>query len=236
MRNEALILFHSQALRRKQKCTAKNKAQQMRTELINNLLKHSTVKTVLNPEDQNATNNSAEIVLKLQGKTVDDMFKLPDMPSTSKAELSISDDYESDSSSESSPRKQTKWVGNIHNVNVASAEFKGLPADVRYDILTDLKETRKQNSWGRLHEMPDETHEFSGFQMKRLLKRRLVQQSLESAEKEMGGKTLTLDELNKLLTEQGIATSDRDCDYRIAGDSTTRLIYISGNVVVFLIF
>lgn len=215
------------ALRRKQKCMAKNKAQQMRTELINNLLKHSTVKTVLNPEDQNATNTSAEIVLKLQSKTVDDMFKLPDMPSTSKAELSISDDYESDSSSESSPRKQTKWVGNIHNVNVASAEFKGLPADVRYDILTDLKETRKQNSWGRLHEMPDETHEFSGFQMKRLLKRRLVQQSLESAEKEMGGKTLTLDELDKLLTEQGIATSDRDCDYRIAGDSTTRLIYIS---------
>lgn len=63
--------------------------------------------------------------------------------------------------------------------------------------------------------------------MKRLLKRRLVQESLESAEKEMGGKTLTLDELNKLLTEQGVNTKDDEV-YRIAADSTTRLIYING--------
>lgn len=228
MRNKAFILFCSQALRRKQKFMAKNKAQQMRTELINNLMKHSVVKTVLNPDEQNVPNNSSEMFLKLQNKqTEDDIFKLPDMPSTSKVELTVSDDYDSDSSVELSPRKQTKWIGNIHSVDVSSSEFRSLPADVRYEILTDLKETRKQNSWGRLHEMPEESHEFSGFQMKRLLKRRLVQTSLESAEKEMGGKTLTLEELEKLLTEQGVTTTDRDCAYRIAGDSTTRLIYIS---------
>lgn len=189
---------------------AKNKAQQMRTELINNLMKHSVVKTVLNPDEQNVPNNSSEMFLKLQNKqTEDDIFKLPDMPSTSKVELTVSDDYDSDSSVELSPRKQTKWIGNIHSVDVSSSEFRSLPADVRYEILTDLKETRKQNSWGRLHEMPEESHEFSGFQMKRLLKRRLVQTSLESAEKEMGGKTLTLEELEKLLTEQGVTTTDR---------------------------
>lgn len=64
--------------------------------------------------------------------------------------------------------------------------------------------------------------------MKRLLKRRYVQQSLESAEKEMGGKTLTLEELDKLLTEQGIDTKGRDMTFRIASDDTTRLIYIKG--------
>lgn len=64
--------------------------------------------------------------------------------------------------------------------------------------------------------------------MKRLLKRRHVQASLESAEKEMGGKTLTLEELDKLLTEQGIDTKSRDAAFRVAMDSTTRLIYING--------
>lgn len=64
--------------------------------------------------------------------------------------------------------------------------------------------------------------------MKRLLKRRFVQQSLEHAEKEMGGKTLTLDELEKLLKEQGIPTNVQNYTYRIAADNTTRLIYISG--------
>ncbi|KOC63306.1 DNA repair protein complementing XP-G cells [Habropoda laboriosa] len=216
------------ALRRKQKSVAKHKAQQMRTELINNLIKHSAVKTVLNTENQNTATDSSEVPINLQNKQqVDDIFKLPDIPSTSKVELNLSNDCDSDSPDELSPRKQTKWVGNIHNVDVSSVEFKALPADVRYEILTDLKETRKQNSWGRLHEMPEESNEFSGYQMKRLLKRRLVQESLESAEQEMGGKTLTLDELDKLLTEQGINTSGRNCTYRIAGDNTTRLIYIS---------
>lgn len=135
---------------------AKNKAQKMRTDLINNLIKHSAVKTVLNTEQENVTNKSSEVVLSMQSKpTMDDIFKLPDLPSTNKAESDLSDDYDSDSSINLSPRKQTKWIGNIHNVNVASAEFKALPADVRYEILTDLKETRKQNSWGRLHEMPE---------------------------------------------------------------------------------
>lgn len=55
-----------------------------------------------------------------------------------------------------------------------------------------------------------------------------MQASLESAEKEMGGKTLTLEELDKLLTEQGVDTKGRDAAFRIAADSTTRLIYISG--------
>ncbi|CAK9809124.1 DNA excision repair protein ERCC-5 [Anthophora plagiata] len=216
------------ALRRKQKSMAKNKAQQMRTELINNLIKHSAVKTVLNTEKQDTTADSSEVAINLQNKQqVDDIFKLPDISSTSKEELNLNSDYDSDSSVELSPRKQTKWIGNIHNVDVSSVEFKALPADVRYEILTDLKETRKQNSWGRLHEMPEESNEFSGFQMKRLLKRRLVQESLECAEQEMGGKTLTLDELDKLLTEQGINTSGRNCTYRIAADNTTRLIYIN---------
>ncbi|XP_053985071.1 DNA excision repair protein ERCC-5 homolog [Hylaeus volcanicus] len=216
------------ALRRNMKSMAKNKAQQMRTELINNLIKHSAVRTVLNTEEENVGKISSEIVTNVQTKqTADDMFKLPDLPSTSKVESDHSDDYDSDSSVNLSPRKQTKWIGNIHNVDVTSADFKALPADVRYDILTDLKETRKQNSWGRLHEMPEETHEFSGFQMKRLLKRRLVQQNLETAEKEMGGKTLTLDELDKLLTEQGVNTSGYNCTYRVAADNSTRLLYIS---------
>lgn len=128
----------------------------MRAELINNLLKHSVVKTVLNTEKRNTANDLSQVAVNLQTKpTMDDMFKLPEMPSTSQAEPILSDDYDSDFSDELSPRKQSKWAGNIHSVDVTSAEFTALPADVRYDILTDLKETRKQNSWGRLHEMPE---------------------------------------------------------------------------------
>ncbi|KAG5340120.1 ERCC5 protein, partial [Acromyrmex heyeri] len=214
------------ASRRKQKSIAMSKAQKMKADLINNLIKHRVVKTVLNKDSKDQTSKAIQITINTQ--TNEDMFVLPDMPSVSNLQSYVDDDQDdSDSPVELSPRKQSKWMGNIHNVDVTSNEFKALPADVRYDILTDLKETRKQNSWGRLYEMPQESQEFSGFQLKRLLKRRHVQTSLESAEKEMGGKTLTLEELDKLLTEQGVDTKSRDAAFRVAMDSTTRLIYIS---------
>lgn len=220
-----------QASRKKQKAIAASKAQQMKQDLLQNLIKHTAVKGVLASKSGEKSAGSSQDS-SAAGKNVNsanDMFKLPSLPSGSQPEETFDDyeDYDSDSSIELSPRKQGKWIGNIHTVDVTSADFKALPADVRYDVLTDLKETRKQNSWGRLHEMPDKSHEFSDYQMKRLLKRRQVQESLETAEKEMGGRTLTLEELEKLLTEQGINTGGRDTAYRIASDSTTRLIFIN---------
>ncbi|KAL2723861.1 DNA repair protein complementing XP-G cells [Vespula squamosa] len=213
------------AARRKQKSIATSKAQKMKADLINNLIKHTVVKSVLNKKNVDGQIESSEISANIYSKpSVNDVFKLPELTNIDEKDYISSDD--SDSSMQLSPRKQTKWMGNIHSVDLSTAEFKSLPADVRYDILTDLKETRKQSSWGRLHEMPEESNNFSTFQMKRLLKRRFVQESLESAEREMGGKTLTLDELEKLLTEQGVQTN-RDNAYRIASDSTSRVIYIS---------
>lgn len=73
-----------------------------------------------------------------------------------------------------------------------------------------------------------ESNDFSNYQLKRLLKRRNVQECLEQAEKEMGGKTMTLEELDQLLTEQGIATTTHEKSSRIAGDNSTRFIYING--------
>lgn len=129
----------------------------MKTDLINNLIKHSVVKTVLDGEGRPGAdqNGGVKIMINFQTKRTsdEDMFALPDMPGAAQTTL-ISDDDSDDASVELSPRKQSKWMGNIHSVDVTSSEFKALPADVRYDILTDLKETRKQNSWGRLHEMP----------------------------------------------------------------------------------
>lgn len=63
----------------------------------------------------------------------------------------------------------------IHSVDVESPAFRALPAEVRHDILSDLKDTRKQNSWRHLDQMPQKSQDFSDFQMNRLLKRRAVQ-------------------------------------------------------------
>lgn len=61
----------------------------------------------------------------------------------------------SDSESEEDVKPMKMKYRDLHSMDVKSAEFKSLPADIRHDILTELKETRKQNSWGRIHEMPE---------------------------------------------------------------------------------
>lgn len=130
----------------------------MKADLINNLIKHSVVKTALNKDSKVDQNDGAmQITMNLLTKQPEeDMFALPDMPGISDLPTHVSDDeYDSDVTVELSPRKQSKWMGNIHNVDISTKEFGALPADVRYDILSDLRETRKQNSWGRLHEMPE---------------------------------------------------------------------------------
>ncbi|XP_015113783.1 DNA repair protein complementing XP-G cells homolog [Diachasma alloeum] len=215
-----LLKKNTIAARKKQKALASCKAERMKSDLLLNLMKHSLVKNVLTKKAPGELEGSTSKPLK----TVNDMFKLPMMPP--QALESSSDDTDSDSD-DVSPRKQSKWRGNIHTVDITSDDFKNLPPDVRYDILTDLKETRKQNSWARLHEIPEESNQFSNYQMTRLLKRRQAQELLEATEQEMGGKNLTLEELETLMSEQGVDTTSRDLAYRIASDAVTRVIYIN---------
>lgn len=62
---------------------------------------------------------------------------------------------------------------------------------------------------------------FEGFQMKRLLKRQEVQLAIEEAQKEMGGHSLSLAELEELLKDQGVI-SKNEIGNRIASDENTR--------------
>ncbi|XP_046482836.1 DNA excision repair protein ERCC-5 homolog [Neodiprion pinetum] len=229
-----LLKKNTIASRRKQKSMASSKAQKMKNDLINNLLKRTVVKGALgagSAEKQEEKGETSEKVDRSSVHSSLNLFKLPVIPSSSEFVSEDEDDpeTETESSVQLSPRKQAKWKGNIHSVDVSSTEFRALPPDVRHDILTDLKASRKENSWGCLHEMPEDTHDFSNYQMKRLLKRRNVQECLEEAEREMGGKTMTLEELDVLLTEQGIATTTKiDNASRIAADNLTRFVYING--------
>lgn len=66
--------------------------------------------------------------------------------------------------------------------------------------------------------------------MERLVKRRNVQRSLDLAAKEMGGRMMTIGELEELLHDQGVAT-DSLPGRRIAADNVTRYVYLTGKLV-----
>lgn len=103
----------------------------------------------------------------------EDMFKLPPLREENQEDIKDASLTSLDSSVEECAK--TNYNFNLGSIDVNSSQFKSLPADIRHDILQDIKDTRKQNSWGRLHELPVESNTFSSFQMEKLLKRRQVQ-------------------------------------------------------------
>lgn len=207
--------LYFQAKRAKSKNKLLNEADRLQSLLLASLAKEKVVQQALGESAINILSKSSP-VKGLGGKEKaeeDDLFKLPDL----KEDLT-----------EKSEWLDTKPSGvlNLHSIDVDSNNFKTLPADVRHEILTDIKETRKQNSWGRLHELPAHSDQFSSFQMQRLLKRRKVQVCLEESEKEMGGKSLSVRDLEQLLTEDGVMAASSSASH-INSDTNTRFVMVS---------
>ncbi|CAK1602790.1 unnamed protein product [Parnassius mnemosyne] len=148
----------------------------------------------------------------------EDIFKLPALPQQ---------DEETESESEDEQNSSASTV-DLHTVDVESDYFKNLPVKEKYDLLVELKDTRKMNSWGKLHTLPKKSDNFSDFQMQRLLKRRKIQECLEETEKEMGDGSMSLNELESLLNEEGIDTKIESLPTRrIASNNTTRFLLIN---------
>ncbi|XP_064539032.1 DNA excision repair protein ERCC-5 isoform X2 [Drosophila montana] len=225
------------ARRQQQRGKISNEADRIQALLLQSLAKEKVV--------QQALGTNAELLLKSPSKRAvtgkgsrndeDDLFKLPELPEASAAEIGESDceldntggNTTSDSSFDESTARHT-YNASLQGIDVRSQHFKSLPADIRHEILTDIKETRKQSSWGRLHELPARSNDFSSFQMKRLLKRRAVQESLEQAQQEMGGHTLTYAELSEFFSEEGIVTPTaiEQSTRQISSDEHTRFLLV----------
>ncbi|XP_063617374.1 DNA excision repair protein ERCC-5 [Cydia splendana] len=151
-------------------------------------------------------------------KEQDDLFKLPALPQKEESESESSDDEDTSSGS----------IVDLHSVDLQSDSFKNLPTKEKYDLLIELKETRKMNSWGKLHTLPKKSDNFSDFQMQRLLKRRKVQECIEETEKEMGDIGMSMNELESLLNEEGIDTKIESLPTRrIASNNNTRYLLIN---------
>ncbi|KAG5876721.1 hypothetical protein JTB14_015510 [Gonioctena quinquepunctata] len=202
------------AKRNQLKSRNSSEADRLQKQLLDTLLKHTAISNVLSEKTKASLTAHAKKSYKH-----DNLYELP---ATEIDSTLSSDEGETESTSDTPDSSPTKnW--DLHTIDMNSVHFKSLPVDVRHEILTDLKETRKQNSWGRLHELPKQSDDFSSYQMKRLLKRQSVQAALDEAAKEMGGASLSLAELESILKDQGIQTTTDTIGKRIASDENTRL-------------
>lgn len=202
-----------------------NEADKLQHLLLEALAKEKVVQQALGPSAALLTSGtSKKAIKKAEDDDENDLFKLPPMQENLPNDDSFTDISEGDGSFDEK-QQRTHYSHNIQMIDVKSSHFQSLPADIRHEILHDIKETRKQSSWGRLHELPVESQSFSSFQMKRLLKRRQVQVELEEAEKEMGGKGLSMAELENLLSEEGVVDPEIVTE-RVASNEHVRYLHV----------
>jgi len=209
-----------QSKRAQQKSKLKTEAEKIEELLLQSLAKEKVIKEALGL-DTNALTLSPNKKKPVKTDEKDDMFKLPENSEIKNEKFKVKIEEEDEFSS-----SKKSYNVNINKIDLNSSYFKSLAPDVRHDILVDIKETRKQNSWAKLRELPVESDNFSSYQMSGLLRRRQVQVNLEEAEKEMGGKVFSLSELESLLAEDGILDMDSKHAQRIAGDEGTRFLLV----------
>ncbi|XP_068621435.1 DNA excision repair protein ERCC-5 homolog [Battus philenor] len=200
------------AKRQDNKSKYNSESERLKREIVMLLGKKTAIGNILGKQI------SPKKVSGLSEEDKDDLFKLPALPKR---------DEETDSESEDEQSSSTSSI-DLHTVDIESDKFKSMPVKDKYDLLVELKETRKMNSWGKLHTLPKKSDNFSDFQMQRLLKRRKIQECLEETEKEMGDGTMSLNELESLLNEEGIDTKIESLpSRRIASNNTTRFLLIN---------
>ncbi|XP_050361746.1 DNA excision repair protein ERCC-5 homolog [Nymphalis io] len=198
------------AKRQDNKSKYNSQSERLKRELALLLGKRTVINTLLGKQISPKKNKPAE--------KNDDLFKLPALPDK---------EIESESESEDESSTSTSSI-DLHSVDFESDKIKNMPLKEKYDLLVELKETRKMNSWGKLHTLPKKSDNFSNFQLERLLKRRKLQECLEETEKEMGDGCMSLNELESLLNEEGIDTKIESLpSRRIASNNTTRYLFIS---------
>jgi DNA excision repair protein ERCC-5 len=193
------------ARRRRQKAAAVKGATKNTAKILDNLLRSHTVARKLQRQSEmldKAASQGIKAVLADRTRTASkekDLFELP----------ALQDDQDADSDSDREgvsdeilQRLNIDHRTDIHQVDLEGDAFKALPTEQQYEVLMELRERRKQNSWAKLHEMPREATDFSGFQMQRLIKRSTMQKRMDSVGSD-------LSEQNLLKLDENLFVGDR---------------------------
>ncbi|GFT47290.1 DNA repair protein complementing XP-G cells homolog [Trichonephila clavipes] len=120
-------------------------------------------------------------IIRPKEKVRDEIFVLPPLPDNS---LKMEDDN-IDSIDWKFTNFSKEDIKYLSKIDINSDDFNNLPPDVKQEILSTLKESRKHRTWDQYEELPQDSNDFSSYQMQNLLKKRTLSRKLEEVQKDM---------------------------------------------------
>ncbi|XP_013919024.1 PREDICTED: DNA repair protein complementing XP-G cells isoform X2 [Thamnophis sirtalis] len=175
-----LLKRQTLAKRKQQKEAAVTDSKKTKEKLLKTFLKRQAIKAAL------AGKSNAEFpsLAEVRREEVDDIYVLPALQDDKKNSSEEEDEKEWEERMTQKKILQEELLENPRSVDVESDDFLSLPPEIKHEILTDMKEFTKRRRT-LFEAMPEESSDFSQYQLKGLLKKSSLNRHIEKVQKEM---------------------------------------------------
>ncbi|XP_036687123.1 DNA repair protein complementing XP-G cells isoform X2 [Balaenoptera musculus] len=173
-----LLKKQTLAKRRQRKDLATTDSKKTTEKLLKTFLKRQVIKTALKSKREEALPSLTQV------QREDDIYVLPPLQEAEKNSSEEEDEKEWQERMNQKQALQEVFFQNPHAVDIESEDFSSLPPEIKHEILTDMKEFTKRRRT-LFEAMPEESNDFSQYQLKGLLKKNYLNQHIENVQKEM---------------------------------------------------
>nr|XP_020461538.1 DNA repair protein complementing XP-G cells [Monopterus albus]XP_020461548.1 DNA repair protein complementing XP-G cells [Monopterus albus]XP_020461554.1 DNA repair protein complementing XP-G cells [Monopterus albus] len=178
-----LLKKQTLALRRQRKEEFSRESRQTNEKLLKTFLKRQAIKAALGDSSKDPLPSLSSV----RRDEVDDMYVLPALPVAEENDKSSSEEEEEkewEDMVDSFYTYQGESYEDPNTVDINSEEFASLPPEMKHEILKEMKEFSKRRRT-MYHKPPEQSGDFSQYQLAGLLQRNRLNQRLEGVEKEM---------------------------------------------------
>ncbi|XP_014637347.1 PREDICTED: DNA repair protein complementing XP-G cells [Ceratotherium simum simum] len=173
-----LLKKQTLAKRRQRKDLATSDSKKTTEKLLKTFLKRQAIKSALKSKRDEALPSLTQV------QREDDIYVLPPLQEQEKNSSEEEDEKEWQERMSQKQALQEEFFHNPHAVDIESEDFNSLPLEIKHEILTDMKEFTKRRRT-LFEAMPEESNDFSQYQLKGLLKKNYLNQRIENVQKEM---------------------------------------------------
>ncbi|NXW20140.1 ERCC5 protein, partial [Circaetus pectoralis] len=130
------------------------------------------------------SNEALPSITQVRREEIDDMYVLPSLEDEEKNSSEEEDEKEWEARMSQKKMLQEELCENPHSVDIESEDFNKLPPEIKHEILTDMKEFTKRKRT-LFEAMPEESSDFSQYQLRGLLKKSNLNRCIENVQKEL---------------------------------------------------
>ncbi|XP_046566309.1 LOW QUALITY PROTEIN: DNA excision repair protein ERCC-5 homolog [Haliotis rubra] len=180
------------AARRERRAEAEQEGDKATKKLLHNLIRSEAIKHALGQPTEGSTNSGLAAV-RSSGRGRD-LFELPPLPemdreTTGGLNYDDGDDVDPWEERQLHQRIVEEEFQSLDSIDVESDDFRSLPSEIKHEILTEMKEMRKRRRLGKRVPLPENSDDFSSYQMKKLVNQSRLTNHIESVRREMNAQT-----------------------------------------------